>query len=203
MLVFGFSLPACANYIVIDEVIENRVFSDQVETMGNELASKTGIHLYMSLIKVLEDNRSIIDYQKELMKSLQQPAVLLSFVEQNRQVQIYAEDKSLYETFDKDQIMSPFAIWPFFDGAIIPILGVKSKEAHPKDKYATAMFNGYAEISEQIAGSKDIVLDSAVGNANKNVFRVLISVLFLISVYTVIKLSYDYRKRKREDNESV
>lgn len=192
---------AHADYIVIDEVVENPAFNEQVEIIGSELYLKTGINLYLSLIKELENNQSIIDYQKELIKSLQEPAVLLSFVENSKQVQIYAEDKSLYKTFDKDQIMNPLAIWPFFNGAIIPILGAKTKGAHPRDKYATAMFNGYAEISEQVAESKDVVLDSAVGNANKNVFKILISVLFLITMYTVIKLTYDYRKRKREDNE--
>ncbi len=202
-LTLCFTLSAQANYLVIDEVIENKAFDEQVEIMGSELSARTGIKLYMSLIKELENNQTIIDYQKELMKSLQQPAILLSFVENSKQVQIYAEDKSLYETFDKDQIMNPLAIWPFFNGAIIPILGAKTKDARPTDKYAVAMFNGYAEISEQVADSKDIVLDSAVGNANKNVFKILISVLFLISLYTVIKLTYDYRKRKREDNESV
>jgi len=203
ILTLCFTLSAQANYIVVDEVVENTAFNEQVEIMGSELSLKTGINLYMSLIKELDNNQSIIDYQKELMKSLQQPAILLSFVENNKQVQIYAEDKSLYETFDKDQVMNPLAIWPFFNGAIIPILGAKTKDAHPRDKYATAMFNGYAEISEQIADSKDITLDSAVGNANKNVFKILISVLFFISLYTVIKLTYDYKKRKRENNESI
>lgn len=202
-LTLCFTLSAQANYLVIDEVIENKAFNEQVEIMGSELSAKTGIKLYMSLIKELENNQTIIDYQKELMKSLQQPAVLLSFVENSKQVQIYAEDKSLYETFDKDQIMNPLAIWPFFNGAIIPILGAKTKDARPTDKYAVAMFNGYAEISEQVADSKDIVLDSAVGNTNKNVFKILISALFFISLYVVIRLSYDYKKRKREDNESV
>lgn len=202
-LTLFFTLSAQANYLVIDEVIENKAFNEQVEIMGSELSATTGINLYMSLIKELENNQTIIDYQKELMKSLQQPAILLSFVENSKQVQIYAEDKSLYETFDKDQIMNPLAIWPFFNGAIIPILGAKTKDARPTDKYAVAMFNGYAEISEQVAGSKDIVLDSAVGNTNKNVFKILISALFFISLYVVIRLIYDYKKRKREDNESV
>ena len=96
--------------------------------MGKELSEKTGINLYMSLIKELDDKQSIIDYQKALIKTLKEPAVLLSFVENSKQVQIYADDKSLYKTFDKDQIMNPLAIWPFFNGAIIPVLSVRSKD---------------------------------------------------------------------------
>lgn len=198
-----FALSLKADFIVVDEVVKIEAFNEQVEPMGEELSQKTGINLYMSLIKELENNQSIVDYQKSLMASLKQPAVLLSFVENDKQVQIYAEDKSLYETFDKDQIMDPLAIWPFFNGAIIPILGAKIKDMPANEKYAAAMFNGYAEISEQIADSKGVVLETAVGNTNKNIYKLLISLLFFVSAFTVIKLIYDYKKRKREKNESL
>ncbi len=197
--ILSFSQSLQAKFIVVDEVVKIEAFNEQVEPMGEELSLKTGINLYMSLIKELEDNQSIIDYQKELIKTLKQPAVLFSFVENNKQVQIYADDKSLYETFDKDQIMDPLAIWPFFNGRVIPVIAAKApKEVAPKDKYAVAMFNGYAEISEQIAESKGVVLDTAIGDANKNVYKIIISTLFLISLITVIKLSLDaYRRRKK------
>lgn len=201
--VLSFSLTLQADFIVVDEVVKIEEFNKQVEPMGEELFSKTGINLYMSLIKELDANQSIIEYQKELMKSLKQPAVLLSFVENDKQVQIYAEDKELYKSFDKDQIMDPLAIWPFFNGAIIPVLSAKSKDIPEQEKYAAAMFNGYAEISEQIAASKGVVLDTSIGNTNKNVYKILITLLFLVSAYTVLKLTYDYIKRKREKNESL
>ncbi len=199
-----FTLSLQANFIVIDEVVKNQSFYDVIEPMGQELSDKTGINLYMSLIKELDDKQSIIDYQKALIKTLEQPAVLLSFVENDKQVQIYADDKSLYKTFDKDQIMDPLAIWPFFNGVIIPVLSVKSKDdIAAKEQYSAAMFNGYAEISEQIAESKGVVLETAVGNESKNVYKVLITILFLISAYTAWRLIYDYLKRKRETNESL
>ena len=166
--------------------------------MGEELSAKTGINLYMSLIKELENNQSIIDYQKELIKTLKKPAILFSLVENNKQVQIYADDKSLYKTFDKDQIMDPLAIWPFFNGRVIPVIGAKTPKGVPAhEKYAAAMFNGYAEISEQIAETQGVVLDTAIGDTNKNIYKVIISLLFFVTLITVIKLSRDaYRKRK-------
>ncbi len=187
-----------AKFIVVDEVVKNEAFNEQVEPMGEELSAKTGINLYMSLIKELDDNQTIIDYQKELIKTLQEPAILFSFVENNKQVQIYAEDKSLYKTFDKDQIMDPLAIWPFFNGRVIPVIAARAPaEVEPKEKYAVAMFNGYAEMAEQIADSKGIVLDTAIGDTNKNIYKILISTIFLISLITVIMLGRDaYRKRK-------
>lgn len=187
-----------AKFIVVDEVVKNKAFDEQVEPMGEELSVKTGINVYMSLIKALDGNQTIIDYQRELIKTLKEPAILFSFVEHDKQVQIYAEDKSLYKTFDKDEIMDPLAIWPFFNGRVIPVIAAKApQEVEEKEKYAVAMFNGYAEIVEQIAKNQGIVLDTAIGDTNKNVYKILITLLFTVSFITVVKLARDaYIKRK-------
>ncbi len=187
-----------AKFIVVDEVVKNKAFDEQVEPMGEELSVKTGINVYMSLIKALDENQTIIDYQRELIKTLKEPAILFSFVEHDKQVQIYAEDKSLYKTFDKDEIMDPLAIWPFFNGRVIPVIAAKApQEVEEKEKYAVAMFNGYAEIVEQIAKNQGIVLDTAIGDTNKNVYKILITLLFTVSFITVVKLARDaYIKRK-------
>ncbi len=198
--ILSFIQPLQAKFIVIDEVVKKRAFNEQIEPMGEELSSKTGINVYMSLIKELDGNQTIIDHQKALIKTLKEPAVLFSFVENNKQVQIYAEDKSLYTTFDRKQIMDPLAIWPFFNGRVIPVIAAKAPpEVDEKDKYAVAMFNGYAEIVEQIAEHKGITLETAIGDTNKNFYKVLITLLFSISLITVIKLVYDRVKRRRED----
>ena len=189
-----------AKFIVIDEVIKVDGFNKQIEPMGAELSAKTGINLYMSLVKETENNQSIIEYQQALIKTLEEPAVLFSFVENSKQVQIYAEDKSLYKLFDREEIMNPLAIWPFFNGRVIPLIGAKApKEVDPKDKYAVAMYNGYAEISEQIAEAKGLVLDTAVGDTNKNIYKGIITFMFSIILITVIKLGYDAYRRRRED----
>ena len=193
-----FSNPLLAKFIVVDEVVKIDGFNEQVEPMGKELSEKTGVNLYMSLVKDTENNQSIIEYQQALIKTLPEPAVLFSFVENSKQVQIYAEDKSLYRLFDRDQIMDPLAIWPFFNGRVIPIIGAKApKEVDPKDKYAVAMYNGYAEISEQIAASKGVELSTAIGDTNKTVYKILITVLFLVSFITVVKLARDAYLRKK------
>ena len=198
--IFCFSNSLSAKFIVIDEVVKVDGFNKQIEPMGAELSAKTGVNLYMSLVKETENNQSIIEYQQALIKTLEEPAVLFSFVENSKQVQIYAEDKSLYKLFDREEIMDPLAIWPFFNGRVIPLIGAKApKEVDPKDKYAVAMYNGYAEISEQIAEAKGVVLDTAVGDTNKNVYKVLITVIFFLSFITVIKLGYDAYRRRRED----
>ena len=196
--IFFFSQTLQAQFIVIDEVVKRKAFNEEIEPMGEELAAKTGVNLYLSLVKQTENNESIIEYQRALIKTLKEPAVLFSFIEDSKQVQIYAEDKSLYELFDRKQIMDPLAIWPFFNGRVIPLIGARAPtEVEDKDKYAVAMFNGYAEISYQIAVSKGIELDTVVADTNKNIYKILITMIFLISLITVLKLARDAYKRKR------
>jgi hypothetical protein len=198
--IFCFSNSLSAKFLVIDEVVKVDGFNKQIEPMGAELSAKTGINLYMSLVKETDNNQTIIEYQQALIKTLDEPAVLFSFVENSKQVQIYADDKSLYKLFDREEIMNPLAIWPFFNGRVIPLIGAKTpKEVDPKDKYAVAMFNGYAEISEQIAEAKGVVLDTAVGDTNKNIYKGIITFMFFLSLITVIKLGYDAYRRRREN----
>ena len=85
-----FSNLLFAKFIVIDEVVKIDGFNKQVEPMGEELSIKTGVNLYMSLVKDTENNQSIIEYQQVLIKTLDEPAVLFSFVENSKQVQMYA-----------------------------------------------------------------------------------------------------------------
>ncbi|HIC42974.1 MAG TPA: hypothetical protein EYO73_01355 [Sulfurimonas sp.] len=205
LAILCFTNPVLAKFIIVDEVVKIDGFNEQIEPMGRELFEKTGVNLYVSLVKETDNNESIIEYQKALIKTLDEPAILFSFVENSKQVQIYAEDKSLYKLFDREQIMDPLAIWPFFNGRVIPIIGARApKEVQDKDKYAVAMFNGYAEISEQVAESKDVVLSTAVGDTNKLVYKVLISLLSIITLITILKLIRDwYRIKKNKRNENV
>lgn len=181
-----------ANFIVIDEVVKNKAFHEQVEIIGKELSLKTNVNIYMSLTKNMGEHKTLVDYQKQLIKTLKEPAILFSFVEDNKQVQIFAKDKTLYKMFDRKEIMNPLAIWPFFNGRVIPIITAKApKEVPITDKYAVAMFNGYAQIAEEVSSFKGIVLDSSIGDTNKTVYKYLITFLFSITFLTCLKLIYD------------
>ena len=122
------------------------------------------------------------------MKTLEKPAILLSLSAQPTQVMILADSPETYKGFDREQVLNPLAIWPFFNGTIIPILGVKAKNTPIPIRAATAIHNGYADIAEQIADYKNITLDSAVGNTNRYIYRTMIALMFSISLITVILL---------------
>ena len=198
LLLSIFKLSLFGNYLYKDELIFNPAFKEEVEKIGSELYSKTGISLRLLMLKELPKKTTIVEYEKDIMQNFNEPTVLLTFSQIDTKVDIFASNSDLYAYFDKKQVLSPvaspvqaFIIALFYSdslssfkdtltnygGTIIPLLAQKSKDGELLGKYSGAMFNGYADIAEQIAASKGVVLESAVGSANQDAL-LFIKILF-------------------------
>jgi len=215
---FVFQTSLSAEYLYKDEVIFNPSFNESVETLGSELYQKTGISLRLLMLKELPNKMHIVEYEKELMKNFSEPTILLTFSEMDSKVDILANDASLYKYFNKTQILSPisspvqaFVIallnFDFSDmtsgGTILPLLAQKAKKGEVLGKYSGSMFNGYADIAEQIAESKDVVLDNAVGNANKKsifLLKIIFYGFLFYGIFMYIKRKLYFRRQKLEQN---
>ena len=66
-----------------------------------------------------------------------------------------------------------------------------------KDKYNVAILNGYADIVEQIAKSKNIELKSAIGSTNKSLIHYLRYGIYGFLLFVI--LGYFYQKRKSQN----
>jgi len=216
VLSFVFQTNLFAQYLYKDEVIFNPAFTKEVETLGYELQQKTGISLKLVMLKELPNKIDIVSYEKELIKSFSQPTILLTFSEMDSKVDILASDSSLYEYFNKKQVLSPvsspvqaFVIallsMDFSDmtsgGTILPLLAQKAKKGEVLGKYSGSMFNGYADIAEQIAESKGVVLENAVGNANKTsifIVKIIFYGFIFYGIFMYIKRKLYIRRQKRE-----
>ena len=191
------SAPDFIDYIYKDEVIFLDYVNTEVNAIGRELHHKSGIGLYVAILKELPKGMSIVDYEKETMKKLAQPSILLVISEFDKQIDILARPQSLYELFDKDQVLSPMPN----SGTILPILTMKAKGTPQSQKFGAAIQNGYTDLADQIAKSKNIHLESVPGNANKEVFmvlRILFYGMILYALYLFIKRKYILRKMKNE-----
>ena len=211
-----------ANYLYKDEITANKKFQNDVELLGKELYDKTGIAVRLVMLKKLPKEKSIVEYEKELVSQFNEPTVLLTFSELDQKVDILAKPHSLYQYFDKKQILSPVASyvqslflalffshsWSEFKdalsdygGTVIPILAQKAKKGEEAQKYATAMFNGYADLVGQIAEAKQIELEHAVGDANQHAI-LFIKVLFygfiLYATILYIKRKFFNRRQKND-----
>jgi len=213
---FVFQTSLSAEYLYKDEVIFNPSFNESVETLGSELYQKTGISLRLLMLKELPNKMHIVEYEKELMKNFSEPTILLTFSEMDSKVDILASDASLYKYFNKTQILSPisspvqaFVIallnFDFSDmtsgGTILPLLAQKAKKGEVLGKYSGSMFNGYADIAEQIADSKEVVLENAVGSANKKsifLLKIIFYGFLLYGIFMYIKRKLYFRRKRLE-----
>ena len=190
--------------------------------MGKELFEKTGIALRLVILKELDHNQTIVQYEKELIHTFNEPTILLTFSEMDKKVDILARPESLYKHFDKKQVLSPTAseIQAFFlavyfsktweefkdnafnyGGTIIPILAEKAKGEDIMKKYSVALFNGYADIAEQVAKSKNVKLDSAIGNSNKYLVDTMKFIFYAMVLYGVVMYTRKRILLKKYKNE--
>lgn len=215
-LIFFSSLLQSKEYLYKDEVILNPAFNQEVNKLGSELYEKTGISLKLIMLRELPKDMNIVEYEKELMQEFSEPTILLTFSELDSRVDILAYPTSLYEYFDKRQILSPISSpvqafvvalmnFNFSDmssgGTILPLLAQKAKDGEQKGKYSGSMFNGYADIAEQVAKSKNVVLENAVGSANQYSILVVKVLFYGVLLYALIMYIRKRIYSKRQNNE--
>jgi len=221
-LIFLLLLPATlfSKYLHIDDVTQNEQFSEDIQRIGEDLYSNTGVHLYIVMVRELKEGVHIADFEKEIIATLEQPAILMAFSELDSQVDIIARPESLYATFNKKQVLSPTASFfqklfmsTFYSGSldefienmsigggsIIPLLSQKAKEGQVLGKYSGAMFNGYADIAEQVAESKGTKLSNEIGNSNKYAIYGLKVFFYGTILLAIMRYMYIRVKRKREN----
>ncbi|MFA6189425.1 MAG: 3-dehydroquinate dehydratase [Sulfuricurvum sp.] len=183
-----------AKFLYKDDVVKNPEFTKQIETIGAELKAKTGVSLYLVMVRDLENNQSISDFEKRISAETNDSAVIMTFVELQKQVDILAHPASLYKDFNKAQILSPNATFigavvssimfassidevkellSNTGGTILPILGERAKGTDIVKKYSVGMFNGYADTAEQIAASRGKTLSSSAGKTNQTFINII------------------------------
>lgn len=218
-----FTIPAHAEFLYKDEVVHNPRFAEQINAIGAELKAKTGVSLYLVMVRDLDNNQSIADFEKNITGQLDQPAVVMTFIELKQQVDILARPTALYKHFNKAQVLSPNATLMgsvvsammfarSYDeakelivnrgGTVLPILGEKTKGNDIVAKYSVAMFNGYTDVAEQIAQHQGVTLNSSAGNGSKDFIDLIRLVFYGIIIYAlIVYIRGRYFRKKRSTDE--
>ncbi len=215
----AFSLHA--EYLYKDDVVKNPAFTEQINAIGAELKAKTGVSLYLVMVRDLEENQTIADFEKKIAEEVDEPAVIMTFIELKQKVDILARPVSLYEHFNKQQVLSPNATFigavvsavmfaRSYDeakelianrgGTILPILAEKAKGDDIVSKYSVAMYNGYADVAEQIAAHQNATLSSSAGSGSKNFIDILRVIFYGIILYAIILFIRGKYFRKKDEN---
>lgn len=198
------TLSLHAEFLYKDDVVKNQKFAQQIESVGHELKAKTGVSLYLVMVRDLDTNESISDFEKRISKETNDSAVIMTFVELQKQVDILARPTSLYDSFNKAQVLSPNATFigavvsslmfahtvdeakEFMvnrGGTVLPILAEHTKGRETVAKYSVAMYNGYADVAEQIAASKGKTLSSSAGNGSRDFIDLIRFIFYAIMIY--------------------
>ncbi|MEA3289691.1 MAG: hypothetical protein U9Q04_05865 [Campylobacterota bacterium] len=171
-----------------DGLVDQRA-QDKMKQIHDEVKSKLGVNLYLD---VKEDNgidpslpredriAMMRKKEDELRAKMVKPyAVLTISINQLYTSILYSKD--LDGVIDKSDIL---------DGYVIPLLASKDKNTLFA-KTSAATLNGFAQIGDSIASSRDIELESSIGSEGKTagtIWRVFMYTIVLIGIgaYAVI-----------------
>jgi len=159
----GSNLPH--EIVLVNQNILSPAVSEKIAVLGQELASKSDVFAGVAVYESL-DGKTLKEAAAQL--NLTPPYALLMLAKAEHKVEIFADPQTL-KLFDKEKILSPYPS----SGSILPILASKNG----KDIFNAAVLNGYADLAEQIAASKGVSLQNAVGSQNRrtlDAFRIFI-----------------------------
>lgn len=195
-LLFFLSQNLFANdYILNDDGLIDQRAKEKINQIGAETKSKLGVNVYLyvkSSLKLAKDIKTkekydyIRDYENQIVSTLEKPYVLMTMAVEDIHVNLLFS-KDLEKVIDKDDILN---------GYVVPLLASKDKNTLFA-KVSAATLNGYAAIADTIALTKNIKLQSSIGNQGKissTIWRVLMYTLVVIGLLTYIYAVM--RKRK-------
>jgi len=183
-----------------DGLIDIRA-QDKIFEIGNESKSKLEVNLY---IDIKEDNginpkeeRSIrqkLMKEKEqlLVQNLPKPYAVLTISIDQLYTNILVSD-DLKDIIDRDDIL---------DNYVIPLLASKDKNSLFA-KTSAAVLNGYAQMADSIAESKNIKLESSIGSEGKTagtIWKVFMYTIVVIGLFLYVLIILRERKYKKGIN---
>lgn len=152
-----------------------------MDEIYSELREKTDVKIYVALVETLENQKSIREYGEQISKDIESPFIILTFAKIQKKVDI-VNSKELNSKFDRDEILNDF---------IIPIFTSKGGDK----KFGAGIFNGYAEIADQIATSYNIELKSSIGSEGKNSYDIIMLFVWFMLLSFIGTFFYIYFKR--------
>ena len=179
----GSNLPR--EIVLVNQNILSPAVSEKIAVLGEELASKSGV---FAGVAVYESLGGKTPKEAAAQLNLTPPYALLMLAKTEHKVEIFADHQTL-KLFDKEKILSPYPN----SGSILPILASKNG----KDIFNAAVLNGYADLAEQIAASKGVSLQNAVGNQNRltlDAFRI-----FIYGSIALVVCAAAFRKFRRKN----
>jgi len=186
-----------------DGLIDQRA-QDKIYEIGSELKSKLNVNLYIDIkennglnVKLPRPERLKLmkEIEKNMVKDLKKPYAVLTISVDQLYTNILMSD-DLKSVIDRDDIL---------DSYVIPLLASKDKNTLFA-KTSAATLNGFAQMADSIADSKDIKLVSSIGSGGKvasTIWKMFMYTIVLtgIILYAIIVMKErKYRKKAKEND---
>ncbi len=160
-----------ATHILKNDLL-NPEASKLIEEMGNELFEKTAINGYVvATNENFSEKFNLVTYSKKYEDNMSKPYVMLIFApnaiitaksETTGRVALIPSSKELAKLYDKSDVMD----------ATIDVVAVQDKNTK-EDKYNIGIVQGFSELADQIASSKNIEMTTTLPNETKIIISVL------------------------------
>ena len=188
-------------YILTHDGLIDKRAQLKIKEIGDESKSKLNINLYVDVKennginpKEKRDIRIALMKKKEaeLVKDLQKPYGLLIISIDQLHANIIVSD-DLKNVIDRDDIL---------DNYVIPLLASKDKNSLFA-KTSAATLNGFAQMADSVAESKNIKLESSIGSEGKTagtIWKVFMYTLVVVGLFLYVIIILRERKYKKGMN---
>ncbi len=160
-----------ATHILKDDILKPEA-SKLIEQMADELLSKTAINGYVvATNENFPEKFNLVAYSKKYEANLSKPYVMLIFAPNavitaksrtKGRVALIPSSKELALLYDKSDVMD----------ATIDIIATKDKNSI-EDKYNIGVVQGFSELADQIADSKNVEMTTTLPNETRYIITVL------------------------------
>ena len=160
-----------ATPILKDDILKPEA-SKLIEDMAVELVSKTGINGYVvATNENFPEKFNLVEYSKKYEANISKPYVMLIFApnavitaksETRGRVALIPSSKDLTELYDKSDVMD----------ATIDVIAAKDKNTK-EDKFNIGVVQGFSELADQIADSKNVEMTTTLPNETRYIIKVL------------------------------
>jgi len=160
-----------AAHILKDDLLRPEA-SKLIEQMGNELFTKTGMNEYVvATNENFPEKFNLVEYSKKYETNMSKPYVILIFAPnaiitktsgQKGRVALIPSSKDIRDFYNKNDVMD----------ATIDVVAAKDKNTK-EDKFNIGVVQGFSELADQIADSKNIEMTTTIPNETRYIIKVL------------------------------
>ena len=158
-----------ATHILKDDILNPKA-EKLVETMADELLSKTGINAYVvATNENFPERYNLVAYSKKYEANVSKPYVMLIFAPnalitkksgETGRVALIPSSQELASLYDKSDVMD----------ATIDVIAAKDKNTK-EDKFNIGVVQGFSELADQIADSRNVEMTTTLPNETRYIIK--------------------------------